>query len=246
MSVNTKIITDAAGFVKDIGGATAHYLYPNDFDTYYMMALELVDSENNTVEYFSFPIMPDNYSNKYTSPVNIDKTAGSVLSTKGSGFIPRNISISGNFGRQFKFIIGESQVSATAWRFSTNAGNFGGDMRIKINNFMVGYKSGYGAVKVLEAILYKASQLDNNGYPYKLYFYNPSFGESYLVEVKNVNFSQDISKNLIWQYNLTFVALGLINNNEKGLSTAGMVGYDLISKSLNIATNQVRILSGRL
>ena len=55
----------------------------------------------------------------------------------------------------------------------------------------------------------KSVGLDDNGKPLRLYFYNMALGESYLVAIppSGVQYSQDVSKNMIWNYNLTMMAL---------------------------------------
>ena len=163
--------------LKSLGEATLHSLYPKDFP-YYAMSLELVqisEEEEKTIDYFVFPVMPNQYSNTLHNLTNIQKTSSGVLSIKTSDFIPRDIKINGDFGVKFKLMIGKNHVHAAAWRLSTNSGEYGGgNLQIKFKPFDIGVKSGYGALKVLEGIVNKSVELDEKGYPYILYFYNPS------------------------------------------------------------------------
>ncbi len=61
-----------------------------------------------------------------------------------------------------------------------------------------------------------------NPYP-MLYFYNMALGESYLVSIppSGAQFSQDLSKNMMWNYNITMIAMAPLeavsNKNDKSL-----------------------------
>ncbi|HQF50625.1 MAG TPA: hypothetical protein PK588_07635, partial [Paludibacteraceae bacterium] len=58
MSVDLNIINKrVTQMAQDLGRGVLHQIYPNDFE-YYMLALELVDGANNTIDYFVFPVMP--------------------------------------------------------------------------------------------------------------------------------------------------------------------------------------------
>lgn len=224
--------------VNTVGGAAAHFLFPTDLDTYYAMSLELVNSELDTVDYFVFPVMPSDYSSTYRSLANVRKTAGGTLSIKGSGFTPKQITISGDFGRNFRFTVGQNQVSAKSWKFSTGGGDYtGGLLQVKTTDFIVGIKSGYGSNKVLQAILFKANQLDDRGRPYSLYFYNPSLGESYLVEVQEHTIMQNVSKSRVWTYRFSLNALDFVGREFKLLK---LIGAESVTRGLDIVTTAVR------
>ena len=49
---------------KSIGGQALASLYPNDFE-WYMVALELADSDDNTIDYAGFYLKDGTYSNEY-------------------------------------------------------------------------------------------------------------------------------------------------------------------------------------
>ena len=71
MALNS-IIERQRSLLTSIGRAGLNALFPNDFE-FYMVALELVDSESRTIEYFSFPILPSNIREQSTPITNIKK-----------------------------------------------------------------------------------------------------------------------------------------------------------------------------
>ena len=198
---------------KDIGIEAVSQLYPNDFEVY-MVALELVDSEDNTIDYLTFPIMPESISKVEPTRTNIKKSMSGVTVLTNPSFTPQEITIKGNFGRNFKIILGDNSSNS---EFSTNAGKYDLysilDQKVvslmSLGEFNVGVKTGYGLIKILKAMISKSIGVDKKGLPFKLYFYNMALGESYLVAIppSGAQFSQDISKNMIWEYNITMTVL---------------------------------------
>jgi len=214
--------------LNTIGEASLHYLYPNDFE-YYAMSLELVSNSGPTemtVDYFVFPVMPSNYNNSSTTLTNVRKTNSGVLSIRNSGFVPIDLKINGDFGRQFKVLIGSNEITAAAWKFSTAGGDFGGNLQIPTPPFNLQLKTGYGAIKILEAICNKSRKVDNLGYPYTLYLYNPAMGENYIVEVENFTVKQEVSRSRIYSYSLQMKALGIIQ------STRDLINKGPLAKSV--------------
>ena len=205
---------------KSIGGQALASLYPNDFE-WYMVALELADSDDNTIDYLTFPIMPDSISKTEPTRTNIKKS------------MPQEINIKGSFGRQFKILINpKPDVSINSSSKSVSAGKYhlfditkksGSISGLAFSNFNLNVKTGYGVMKILQAMASKSVGLDDKGKPLRLYFYNMALGESYLVAIppSGVQFSQDLSKNMIWNYNLTLIALAPLeavsNKNNKSL-----------------------------
>lgn len=227
----------ARELVGSVGEATAHMLFPMDLDTYYACSLELVDSEGDTVDYFVFPIMPNDYSSSYTSLTSVKKTAGGVLAIKSPGFKPKKIRISGDFGRNFRFMIGQHQVSSRAWKYSTAGGDFNaGLLPERQQPFILGVKSGYGAIKILEAIIFKSSQLDIRGRPFSLYFYNPALGESYIAIADSLNLTQSLQKNKIWSYQLQLTALGFTGTRAGLLK---LMAASVIARGVDRAVNNI-------
>lgn len=148
-------------------------------------------------------------------------------------YSPQEINIKGSFGRQFKILINPKlNVSINSSSKSVGAGKCnlfditkksGSISGLAFSNFNLNVKTGYGVMKILQAMASKSVGLDDKGKPLRLYFYNMALGESYLVAIppSGVQFSQDLSKNMIWNYNLTLIALAPLeavsNKNDKSL-----------------------------
>lgn len=225
-------INTVKNLAKSIGGQALSSLYPNDFE-WYMVALELTDSEDNTIDYLTFPIMPDSISKTEPTRTNIKKSMAGITVLSTPSYAPQEINIKGNFGRQFKILVQpKSNIKINSSDKSTDSGKFhlfdltkksGSISGIAFSNFNLNVKTGYGVIKILQAIASKSVGLDEKGKPFRLYFYNMAFGESYLVAIppSGVQFFQDLSKNMIWNYNLTMIALAPLeavsNKNDKSL-----------------------------
>lgn len=217
---------------KSIGIQALASLYPNDFE-WYMVALELADSNDNTIDYLTFPIMPDSITKTESTRTNIKKSMAGVTVLSTPSYSPQEINIKGSFGRQFKILINpKPSVSIDASSKSVNAGKYhlfditkesGSISGLAFSNFNTNVKTGYGVMKILQAMISKSVGLDESGKPLRLYFYNMALGESYLVSIppSGVQFSQDLSKNMVWNYNMTMIALAPLeavsNKNDKSL-----------------------------
>lgn len=217
---------------KSIGGQALASLYPNDFE-WYMVALELADSDDNTIDYLTFPIMPDSISKTEPTRTNIKKSMAGVTVLSTPSYSPQEINIKGSFGRQFKILINpkpdasinssSKSVSAGKHHLVDIAKKSGSISGLAFSNFNLNVKTGYGVMKILQAMASKSVGLDDKDKPLRLYFYNMALGESYLVAIppSGVQFSQDLSKNMIWNYNLTLIALAPLeavsNKNNKSL-----------------------------
>lgn len=232
--------------INQLGKSLLHTLFPNDFEVY-IMALELTTSTGETIDYFSFPVMPESIQKTELKRTNIKKTASGVTVLSSASFTPEEIIIKGNFGRGFKINLGK-EPSAEGVAFSISAGKFslqdlnsGGGSRslnVKLPEFNIGIKSGYGATKILRAIINKSTGVGKDGLPFRLYFYNMALGESYLVSVSPagllLSMSQD--KNMIWEYtlNLTTIAplsLNFFDKNKTSLTK--VLGTASIQSGLN-------------
>lgn len=184
-------------------------LYPRDFEAY-MIAFELCDSQGNSIDYMTFPIMPDDLSSDENMPVKVQSTFGGVSTVSANIYNPKNISLTGSFGRNFKVI----SRSANALGILTDiirigkSGQFNRTYGVKnIIPYLEPelspiYKTGYGCCKVLQSLINRAYDVDKNGQTNKLYFYNMALGESYLVKPINFRLSQSMQNNAIWNYSL--------------------------------------------
>lgn len=177
-------------------------LYEVDFEAY-MIAFELCDSEGQTLDYFTFPIMPTELSIEDSIPVKIENTFGGVNSISSNIYVPKNIHLSGNFGRQFRLLIRNKVVTPLAHKtIQERDYGVGGIQReqLEISNQL---KTGYGCFKVLQSIINRSVEVDQYGECNKLYMYNLVYGESYVVKVESFRGSQSINNNAIWNYDLT-------------------------------------------
>lgn len=212
---------------RSIGIEAVSRLYPNDFEVY-MVALELTDSQDNMIDYLVFPVLPDSITKTEPTRTNIKKSLAGVTVLTNPSYTPQEINIKGSFGRNFKILRGKQSGSA----FSVNAGKYdlysvkSKTMALNMNfgEFDLGIKTGYGVLKILKAMCDKSIALDENGKPMRLYFYNMPLGESYLVAIppSGVQYSQDVSKNMIWNYNLTMMTvapLEAVRSQSKGASS---------------------------
>jgi hypothetical protein len=212
MILNNTIVNSLLEQVNKKGLAEVHSKYPRDFELY-MCALELVDESNTTVDYFAFPIMPNNISKTESEATTMEHSLSGITVFNKTGFIPDDITISGDFGRSLKLIPStNSSNSLTVANdrsiakgfYTSEAVNSG--VSNKVDEFAFGIKTGYGCIKILQSIIHKAKSRSPQGSTYKLFFYNPALGENYLViPSKNpLTLSQNVqSNNMIWQYNLT-------------------------------------------
>lgn len=211
---------------KDVFGA----LYPDDQEVY-ITALELVDSANNVADYFLWPLNPVSISKSENQIVSIKKTAGGISALSTETYMPSIVNLVGDFGRKFKILIGHDYVDFSAYNFSELMG------ADKANTQFSPYvKTGYGCIKILQKMIRKSNQLDQYGKPYFLYLYNLSFGESYLVKCTGQpNFSQNIEKNMIWQYNIQFETLASLDNvqNINKFSNLKTFEFSAVQKNVN-------------
>lgn len=176
-----------------VGKVALGALYPNEFDVY-MLTLELADSEDMTLQYFTFPVNPESISKSQPTVKSIDRTMGAIVINKTDMFVPQELTIKGNFGRAFKFVTRDKN-------FSTFIGSLSGFLpnKTEFNHYI---KSGYGCFKILQDICEESEKLDEGNKPRRLYLYNPALGENYLVEVINFQASQSVGQNMLWGYDL--------------------------------------------
>lgn len=234
--------TRAASLMRTVGKSAMAALYPDDFECY-ITALELVDSSEKTTDYFLFPLNPTSISESENQILNIRKTAGGINTISTETFMPSIINMSGNFGRKFKILVGNNLVDFKAFNFSEKTFN----QSAKIFDDTV--KTGYGCIKILQKIIQKSRQLDQNGQPYFLYLYNLNFGKIFLVKcIGQPTFSTSVDKNMIWDYNIQFQTLAELSNikskSEKN-SNLKLLGISTIQKGLNAVLGNVLTTSTR-
>jgi hypothetical protein len=221
------------GILGLLGRRVVNSIYPNEVE-YYMLSLELCNSENTTIDFFTFPVMPDSITESKSPIVNIKRTIGGISVISSGLQVPVDINIAGTFGRGFKFLVGREKFNGMAAYYQNTVGGATG----KPKEFSKIIKTGYGCTKVLEEIVNKSNYLDNRGKPNNLYLYNTVSGNSYLVKVTNFQISQAInSNNMMWNYTIALKGLVPIE---------GLEGRDLetgLSEGLNISTT-MKVISG--
>lgn len=188
------------------GKVALNIKYPKEFEVY-MCAFELIDGAGKTMKYFIFPIMPSSLEEKEPEATNIKRTLAGVTSLSTTAFIPRQITLAGNFGRKFKVLLG-STYSDLLSAFTTPQGSVTADSIASgaVNIFDDRIKTGYGCLQVLKEILDEALVIDDNG-ARRLVFYNLAFGTSYVVKVadKRINMSQET--NFLHNYTINLNAI---------------------------------------
>ena len=233
--------------INTLGRAGLHALFPTDVELY-LMALELTDGSGDTIDYFLFPILPNQITKTEPTRTNIKMTSSGITVLSSNSYVPQEIQIKGDFGRTFKILLSPKDGSTPAVAFSTSRGVFDlGQVNNKLNNadfrtrnFNPGIKTGYGAIRVLKAIVNKANGIDRDGQPFRLYFYNLALGESYLVTIppKGITVSQTLEKNMIWSYILNMTTLAPLNalaNRSGASSLARILATGLIQQGINAA-----------
>jgi hypothetical protein len=217
--------------VRSLGKSALNAIYPEDFEVY-LIAFELVDSQDQTLEFFSFPIMPSNITIAEPELVNIKKVNKGIVSLKTTSFIPKDINISGNFGRTFRLIVRDKVVDFTSFKGSLGLlnGEFQGP----------NIKTGFGSIKVLKRLLEGTKVLDQKGNPTRLYFYNFAFSENYVVEVVDKSFNQSKESNMIWNYNVSLKAVAPITNTVRDRkSLISILTSSSLQKGINTLASNI-------
>jgi hypothetical protein len=235
--------------VGSLGKGALSALFPKDFESY-IMGLELTDSQDRTIDYFAFPIMPESLTKTEPKRTNVKKTSSGITVLNSNSYVPEEISIKGNFGRTFKFYLSPKQPAVQGVAFSTASGKFDStsikskSLSLGVKNFDIGVKTGFGAHSILRAIINKSSGVDSTGKPFKLYFYNMALGESYLVTVPPTGLvsSQNQEKNMIWDYTLTLTVLAplsALSAVKQKNSLLKLLSVSLIQKGVNTVASSV-------
>ena len=222
---------------KSVGKKVLNALFPNDIEIY-IFALELVNGSGETEEYFIFPVNPSSISEPHQPIQSIKKTAGGITTLNTTTFSPNTISIQGDFGSKFKFLIGSEVIN-----FSTI--NFKPSLNENKPTFNKNIKTGYGCLKEMERVLIKSNTLDKKEQPYALYFYNLALGNSHLVKMLDFTPHMNQEKNMIWSYNLTLKALAKvedITDKDQKSFTTSLSANSVIQNQINSIGNEIHAL----
>lgn len=216
-------------------------IYPVDFEAY-MITFELCNSKGKTLDFFTFPIMPNNLSIDEESPVKIENTFGGVNSISSNIFVPKTINLSGNFGRQFRVLVRNKVVTPFVSKVIQERDYGVGGVQRKELEISNSLKTGYGSYKVLQSIINRAVEVDEYGECNKLYMYNMAYGESYLVKPVSFRGSQSIGNNGIWNYDLVLKAVCPLHldAHKKGQELTKIYNIATVQTSLNIVLSGIR------
>ena len=221
---------------QSVGRKVLNALYPNDIETY-VFAYELVNSDGETEEYFIFPVNPGSISEPNNPIQSIKKTAGGVTILNTTTFTPTTISIQGNFGSKFKFLLGKELVNFSSINFKPSLN--------QKTAFSPIFKTGYGCLKELERIILKSNTLDKKSQPYALFWYNLALGNNYLVKVTEFNPHQTQEMNMIWGYNITMKSLIRVEDitikDQRSLTTS-LSANSVIQNQVNNLGNSIHAL----
>src|SRR5690606_6362755 len=132
--------------------------------------------------------------------VNIKKMARGYTNQFSTSFSGDIISLNGTFGRRFRLLTSALQNL-----------NKKGDEKFTKNTFDTKVKTGYGALKLLEKIVYASTELDEYKRPMKLLFYNFSFNEAFYVEVVNWSKQQSLENNIMWNFSMEMRCLARVD-----------------------------------
>lgn len=218
-----------ANITNQIGQEGLNALYPNEFE-YYSITLELQNSNSDIKDILIFPIMPSQISEQSSGMVNVKKSFGAVNSYINHTFFPKMLNIQGTFGRRSRLLIGRDTLKNSNSQLSSLGDNKDGTGKVKFDaaftELSSEIKTGYGTLKLMEAIFSKSHSLDEFGKPHYLFFYNPSLNNNYLIEVVDYSFSQSLENNRMWNYALTIKTLA----NAESIVVRSKDRFSLIDK----------------
>lgn len=238
--------------LAQIGRAGLHALFPKDVE-YYFLALELVDSQGFTVDYFAWPVLPDEIRETHNEITSVRKTMGGVHVLKNPTFNPRNIIIKGDFGRRFKLLLGGKTIEFAGFSLSMNNGRFSIDppnlLENNIPQLSSFAKNGYGCIKILEAMKEKSKKLDNDLKPFSLYLYNPILGNNYQVEFISFSHMQDENEyNMRPAYNMQLTAVApldsVLSRKANLRSVVKNLSLSNLQKTANSIASGIRRIPG--
>jgi hypothetical protein len=219
--------------LASIGRAGVHATFPDDFE-YYLCAFELENFEGEVVDMLIFPVMPNQINESHQTLSTVKKGSHAVVSLFNPSFDPFDISINGTFGRKFRILLGDTEpTNAAAFSFTID----------DVNEFNAQIKTGYGVTKMLQKIIYRSFELDNENRPYRLYFHNMAFNSSHIVEVKNHTYNQSEYNNMMWDYSVFMTALApalaVRDESANRSSMINLLKFDNVSKFTNTAAGLV-------
>lgn len=251
MSEINSVIEKYYDMFQTMGAQALNALFPKDFELY-MMSLELTDSDGNLIDYLSFPVLPSNFSQTENKRVNVKKTLNGVSIISSKSFVPKQVTMSGDFGKTFRFL-SAPEISFTGLAFSTKSGVYTSldtnprTPKINFPAFNPSIKTGYGVIKLLQAIIEKSTSLDRKGKPFRLFFHNPTMGESHLaIPAPNaITITNSVDKNMIPSYSMNLILIMPLSHFRNSLSKTSLshrLTSDFIQRSVNTRANDIKKL----
>ncbi len=203
-----------------VGRQGLHAAYPNDFELY-QVALELLDSDLKTIDYFSFPILPSEISVQETQRVTIKQSNNNIIALRSQAYSPKSINLKGTFGRDLLLLTNANKEKVSAFGVQYSGTKKWEDVKEgenKIKQFSKNIspyiKTGFGCVKLLQSIIDKSKGVVN-GKSLILVLYNLALNESYIVVPTEspLRLTQDEnSSNMYWMYDLDLTAIASADN----------------------------------
>jgi hypothetical protein len=223
--------------IQSVGRSALHTQYPDDIE-FYLVALELLDSKNKTLDLLIFPINPQSLTITNNNITNVEKTFSGISVVKNPTFVPIDISLKGTFGRKMRFLLGRNKIEASAFNFGKKFSKYRDNYKKTVLNATA--KTGYGVCKILEGIHNDSVGLDEYGNSRKVYFYNLAFNSSFQVEMMSLTFEQSYESNMIWNYTLQLKAIApLAEVTDYKARRNKILAVGNLSKVVNLADSVI-------
>jgi hypothetical protein len=231
------------------GAAALHSQYPDEYE-YYLCTFEVLNPTTmETIEYLTFPIMPDSIRIADSKIQSTTKTANGVVVIENNTFTLKTISVSGNFGRKFKLV--DFKIQKTESKSSDAAK--GSKIDQVYQEIISGMKTGYGTCKTLQRMLESSSKCED-GSPRLLLFYCYAFNANYLVQLVNNSFEMSKNMNRIWTYSFTLKALApadaIMDSDTLKQTLSKYINNDVlrngVKQVVQFTSNQSKILGNQL
>lgn len=202
MSIESAVLRRSQ-LLGTLGKVGLNLTYPKEFELY-MCAFEVTDDNFNTLQYFIFPVMPSSMDESHAFGTAVRKTLGGVTALSTPSFIPRDITLTGTFGRRFRTLIGTQDLEIiSSFKIEGDSASLQGEEGEERQMFDTRIKTGYGCLKVLEEIVNSCNTIDpQNKNMKRILFHNLALGNSYLVKPMMMKLSTSQETNMLWSYAL--------------------------------------------
>lgn len=210
----TGIALDALTSLPSLSSEVLNYFAPDNYEVYDCIIQIVrpvhVEGTPELIAQFDFTIMPESLEVPHKYRTQVVPTIYNNFILDSIYEAPAQFTLTGNFGVNHKLLfnvkaerqdelsgeIHESEDKAAA--ATEKAG------KSLAESYVSKFVTGYGLCKRLEKLVKLTHQADENtGLPYKTYLISRAFNFSMRVEILSASFKQSISKNRVWQYDLT-------------------------------------------